>query len=125
MEITKEEALSLLRKWQQERRLMEGKAFFDDKISSNVLGRIENVSTEEVTIDDRSFVTGSTRYGMIVYLASVTRFSFEDHRFAEGLEEADQIRESYEGFLFLKFAGGGVVHLLAARTGNEINAGQL
>lgn len=121
MEITHEEVLSLLRKWRDEKRIIQGLLAFSEKTSCCVYGRIEHLDNDWVRVDDRSMSSFEARTGISIDLMSATGFSFEDDRIAAGTEEADQIRQCYEGLLFVRLPGGLNAQLRAARTGAEID----
>jgi hypothetical protein len=84
-----------------------------------LLGRIEQFDSELVVIDDRSEHESEdeARCGLRLAIAEVAQFAFEDdRRVPSGSPDiAEQVKCSYESFLIVYLAGGGLCHLLPAK----------
>jgi hypothetical protein len=78
VETTKTEAILLLRKWQEEKTLLQASLFFEET-RSIVLGRIEKIDNDEVQIDGSSRDELGGQYGLVVRFANVKRFCFWRH----------------------------------------------
>jgi hypothetical protein len=122
--ITREEALSLLRKWQEERRIIQASLTLSEKTSCSVVGRIEHLDSDSVRIDLRSKFHVGVYTGISVDLMAATGFIFEDTRFTAEHEQAAKIAKSYEGFLFVMLPDGLQAQFWATRTGDEIDFAQ-
>jgi hypothetical protein len=122
MKTPKEMALSLLRKWQEEERLVQGSITFQ-KTRCGVIGRIEQLDGEQVRIDASSTdeLFGLQR-GLILRFADVLGFNFEDSRFfsQQQHEMAKQIDEAFESFLSLDLGPCKCV-LFACRLPSELS----
>jgi len=125
MDITREEALSVLHGWKDDRRIILATLAISIKTSSCIIGRIEYLNAERIRIDDESISEHEVRTGIEIDLLGVTKFSFDDTRLVVGLEGAEQIRQNYDGFLFLSLPDGVTVNLWAARTSDEIRSSEL
>jgi hypothetical protein len=105
MDVTQEEALSLLRKWHEDKYLIQGSLLFG-KTRCMFFGHIREID-DQIWIDGSSREQLGDRYGLILRLADVLRFSFEDTRFfaqlAPGLDPSlsEQVEQSYESILML------------------------
>jgi hypothetical protein len=103
METTQEMALSLLRKWQEEERLVLASITFG-KTRCMVLGRIEQLDDEQILIDGSSTEEPFGKHrGLILRFGDVLTFSFDDARlFSEQAPDiATQIESVAESFLSL------------------------
>jgi hypothetical protein len=106
METSQEDALSLLRKWQEEKRLVQAHLSSGGNSGSMILGRIEQIDAEWIKIDGQSRDRLGRQYGLTIALDEVIRFSFEDKRFVEQAERRPQVLESvkqvFDSFLFVE-----------------------
>lgn len=104
MDIPTVDALSLLRKWQDEKRLVQAGLVLSETTSCCIIGRIEHVNTESVTIHAVGGDEGQLdrHSGLSFDLVSVRKFAFEDWRDAPP-QHTEALRIAYEGFLFISF----------------------
>jgi hypothetical protein len=81
MNITRQEALDLLKKWQAEGRLIQGGIFESKKngATSGFIGRIEALDNNSLTIDSRSLFMLGDRCGLKLPLE--TDYSYSDRRY--------------------------------------------
>ncbi|MGD1094576.1 MAG: hypothetical protein ABSB35_21605 [Bryobacteraceae bacterium] len=77
LETTQAEAVLLLRKWQEEKTLIQASLSFD-QTRCIVLGRVERIDGDEVQIDGSSRDDLGGQYGLVVRFANVRRFCFGD-----------------------------------------------
>jgi hypothetical protein len=102
---SRDEALSLLKKWKEEKLLIHAVIIVTENSGCSVVGRIKQLAQDLVLIDS------GRHTGMRLDLAAAASFHFEDERLADdpifGLDEktAEDIRQCYEGFLVVNFAG--------------------
>jgi hypothetical protein len=125
LDATSEQAFLLLKKWRDERRLLQGSLFFSETTNACIVGRIEALTPSSVRIDAQSV---SRRFGanagLLLNLAEVIRFEFEDSRALPTGEDMAQFRQNYEGFLLMTFPGFSA-QILAVRTDDEIDGSQI
>jgi hypothetical protein len=121
MDIYPDEAVSLLQKWRDESRLIHGYIIISQKTNSCIIGRIEELTPVSVRVGACSLLHSGFQTGLLLDLSEATSFGFEDWRFASGSEVEEQIRQVYEGFLFVRFASF-EAQLWAVKTTDEINA---
>ena len=95
-------ALSLLRKWQEEERPVQAALLFG-KTKCTVFGRIGKIDTVQILVDNSSHDEMGNRYGLLVRLADVLRFHFEDARFfsQRSPEIMEQVDQTFESFLMI------------------------
>lgn len=95
-----EEALSLLRKWQEEKQLIQAALIFS-KTRCSILGRVERIDSDQIQIDGSSLDEFGNRYGLLLQLADVLSFSFGDARsFSQpDPDVAEQVDRTYDSFL--------------------------
>jgi hypothetical protein len=77
LEASQAEVVLLLRKWQEEKTLLQASLSFD-RTRCIVLGRIERIDDDEVQIDGSSRDELGAQYGLVVRFANVRRFCFGD-----------------------------------------------
>ncbi len=118
MIISREEALSLLRKWQGERRAIQVGLISFEKTGAHMLGRIEELTESSLRIDARSIRQIGFRNGLVLDLSDARAFRFEDWRDAKP-EFAEQLRDAFEAFLFIDL-GECHCELYAAKTRDEL-----
>jgi len=75
METTQEEIVLLLRKWREEKTLIQASLSFD-RTRCMILGRIERLDSDEVQIDGSS--RDEAQQGLVVRFSDVRRFCFGD-----------------------------------------------
>ncbi len=107
------EARGLLRKWQEEKRIIQcsmadGKGSF-----CGIVGRIENLDEESLLIDARSIYPRGKFIGLTINFHGA-RFSFQDSREAPA-EDMEALRKAFDSFLFMKFPTGCHFSLFVAR----------
>ena len=98
------EARGLLRKWQEEKRIIQcsmadGKGSF-----CGIVGRIENLDEESVLIDARSIYPRGKFIGLAIHFHGA-RFSFQDSREAPA-KDMEALRQAFDSFLFIEFPAG-------------------
>lgn len=96
MNISPEEALSLLRKWREENRLIQCTLVSSKTTSASVVGRITELEIDSVR------VTAAPHCGVLFTLSDALELNFQDWRDAPA-EDAQQLKEAYEAFLFVRF----------------------
>jgi hypothetical protein len=112
--VTPDEALSLLRKWREENRLIQCFLIFSATTSACIVGHITELT------DDFIRVTSAPRCGIQFSLSDAQGISFEDWREAPP-EHAEQLKEAYEAFLSVRFRNYHC-ELYAAKTVGELPA---
>jgi hypothetical protein len=119
VDITRQHAIDLLHKWQQERRLIQGGIFQSkDGATSGFLGRIERLDNSSLTIDARSLFLLGGRCGLQLPLEGAN-YSYSDWRDAPE-EHREPLREGYDSALFIGTAHGWHVELYLAKLESEI-----
>ena len=105
MDITRQQAIDLLHKWQVERRLIQGGIFQSKKdgATSGFIGRIERLDNHSLTIDSRSLFMLGDRCGLKLPLEA--DYSYSDSR--DGPDgHREPLREAYDSALFIVIAPG-------------------
>jgi hypothetical protein len=120
METTQDMAVSLLRKWQEDGRVVQAAVSFG-RTRCTVLGRIERINGDEIWIDGSSEDEHGEKYGLILRFADVSRISFEDARFfsQHGRDVQEQVDEAFESFLSIDL-GPCKCSIFACRLPDEI-----
>ena len=113
MEITLEDALSLLTKWRGENRLIQSTLVLSELTNASVIGRITELSPECARITN-----AKPHEGLMFNPSDAHELSFQDWRDAPA-EHAEQLQEAYEGFIFLRFRDGHC-EVYAAKTPDEL-----
>jgi hypothetical protein len=119
MKISPQDAVSLLRKWQQERRMIQASLIFSATTNCCAIGRLEHVDAQPVRIDARSIDRIGHHRGLLLDLSEAKGFNFHDSRDAPP-DYAEQLQQAYEAFLFIELDGC-LCEIYAAKTGDEIN----
>jgi hypothetical protein len=119
VDISLQEAISLLRKWQEERRMIQCALFAPNGTSCSLIGRIEHVEPDTIRIDATSRDKLGRFIGMSLRASKALGFSFEDWRDAPE-EHANALRQAYETFLFVNFYDGSHCEIYAAKFGDEL-----
>jgi hypothetical protein len=107
------EARGLLRKWQEEKRIIQCSMADGKGSSCGIVGRIENLDEKSVLIDARSIYPRGKFIGVTIYFHGA-RFSFQDSREASE-EDIEALRKTFDSFLFFKFPTGCRFGLFVAR----------
>jgi hypothetical protein len=116
--ISRQEAIDVLHKWQDERRLVQGGIFqSNDGATSGFLGRIERLDNSSLAIDARSLFMLGDRCGLTLALQEAG-YSYSDWRDAPG-DQRDRLREGYDSALFIEIARGWHIELYAAKLNSE------
>jgi hypothetical protein len=111
MNITQEQALDLLKKWQVERRLIQGGIFqSDDGTTSGFFGRIERLDNHSLTIDARSLFPLGDRCGLQLPLEA-------DYSYRRD----QRLGEAYDSALFIVITPGWHIELFAIKVKSEIS----
>jgi hypothetical protein len=118
MEATFNEAYELLRKWRDEKRIIQCGLFDESGSSCNVIGRIEKLDEESVFISASSMYPRGKFISLAVNLNSA-RFRFEDWRDAPP-EHTESLRAAFDSFLFVSLARGGHCEIYAAKLSIEM-----
>jgi hypothetical protein len=120
MTISTEDALSLLHKWQEERRLIQSSLIYSEYISANVIGRIEEIKENSVRINARSLRAKGAFEGILLDLADSTEIQFQDWRDA-AQEFAQRLKDNYEAQIVVRFRNAHC-ELYAMKTEDELPA---
>jgi hypothetical protein len=118
MTITLEDAILLLQKWREERRLIQCGLVYSPEISSCVVGRIEEITATIVKIDARSLRRRGSFDSVLFNPSSAIEFLFHDWRDAPP-EFSQQLQEAYEGHIFARFRNCHC-EIYAMKTGDEL-----
>ena len=118
MEATPSEAYELLRKWQDEKRIIQCGLFEEMGSSCGIIGRIEKLDEESVHISAKSLYPRGHFYNLVVNFHGA-RFTFEDWRDAPP-EHVESLRSAYDSFLFISLPRGGHCEIYAAKLSVEI-----
>jgi hypothetical protein len=115
METSFNEALELLRKWQEEKRTIQCALFDDAGSSSSIIGRIELLDNKNLRITARSLLQSvrGDLIGLALDLDGAV-FRFEDWRDAPP-EQAEALRTAYDSFLFVALRGGSHCEIYAVK----------
>ena len=120
MDISSAEALSVFRKWQQEKRLIQAGVYCRGRTSCTIVGRLEDVSDSKIWIDRSTLDRWSGHVQVFaLYLDEADDFRFEDWRDAP-LEHAEQLHAAYDSFIFAGLPGGWHCEFYAAKLGDEL-----
>lgn len=99
MHISRQEAVSLLQKWKDERLLLKAHLSPGGVTGSTTLGRIDQLDNERIEIN-----------GLTLAFGEVVRFSFEDKRFTGKAERhprvVEHMKELFDSFLFMELGCG-------------------
>jgi hypothetical protein len=119
LNITRQQAIDLLQKWQLERRVIQGGVFqSNDGASSGFLGRIERLDNHSLTIDARSLFLLGDRCGLQLPFKNAD-YSYSDWRDAPE-HHRPPLREAYDSALFIAIAPGWHIELFATKLKSEI-----
>jgi hypothetical protein len=101
-EVTKDEAILLLKKWRDEKTLLQAGLSFD-RTRCIVLGRLGRVDDDEAQIDGLSQDQLPAQYGLIIRFANIKRFCFGDmnHLPQPRPTEIQQAIDAFETHLLL------------------------
>jgi hypothetical protein len=114
VDISRQQAVDVLHKWQDERRLVQGGIFqSNDGATSGFLGRIERLDNSSVAIDARSLFMLGDRCGLTLPLPEAG-YSYSDWRDASG-DQRDRLPHGYDSALFIVIAPGWHIELYAAK----------
>lgn len=102
MNITAEDAKSLLRKWQEERRVIQVGLIASTTTGAHIIGRIVRID-DILRIDATSLNRTGERFALVLDFSEALEFRFEDWRDAPP-EFRDQIRDVCESQLFIELA---------------------
>jgi hypothetical protein len=102
MTITIEEALSLLRKWQDENRLIQCSLVSSETLMCGLVGRLVSVDNSECRIDASSLTASGKVAGMIFSPSEASEWFYQDYRDAPP-EFAQKLEAAYDGQLFIAF----------------------
>jgi hypothetical protein len=119
VDITRQQAIDLLHRWQVERRLIQGGIFQSkkDRATSGFLGRIERLDSRSLTIDARSLFMLGDRCGLKLPLEA--DYSYSDS--PDGPNgHGEPLREAYDSALFIVIAPGWQIELFATKPKSEI-----
>ena len=124
MQIPTIEALSLLRKWQQERVLLQC-AMRDlpqkhARMVSAMLGRVERVDERELYIDSSSLMERYGKYFSCHVTLTDAIYHFGDWRDAANQESGQVLKTGHDYFLAVFLPTGGLCEILAAKPGGEV-----
>jgi hypothetical protein len=122
MDISRDEALSLLRKWREDGRRMQASVFCQDGIASaSTVGRIEEI------VDDGSIIrigaatvvkTIGKQIGLVFDLSKAEIIRLEDWRNAPP-GDTEVLRQRFDGVMFVVFSDSHC-ELYAAKTKDEL-----
>jgi len=112
MRMSKPDTISLLGKWRDEGRIIQGMLAFSDNTSASTVGRIVELTRSSVKI------TGEPRCGILLNFTDVLDVEFEDYR-AVPAEFKAQLQEASEAFLLFRLPQGHC-QLLAYKTPDEL-----
>lgn len=107
----------MLRKWRDERRLIQVGLISSAKTGAHIVGRIEVLDDESMRVDARSISKIGIRVGFSLEFADAKVFRFEDWREAPA-ELAEEYRKLFEAFIFVDL-GNCHCELYAYKTGDE------
>jgi hypothetical protein len=102
MNMKREEALSLLHSWNEDRRLIQGFLILSERTHCCVVGMIERLDGNSIRVAPGR--TGK-HIGLSLDLAAAISFEYEDTRFIDSIPalSIEQIQKTYDGFLFMQF----------------------
>lgn len=121
MVISFADSASILRKWRDERRLIQVGLISSIKTGAHVIGRIEHLDDESLRIDASSIhPRGGRGSALVLEFAEAKEFRFEDWRDAPP-EYAEQLRQGFEAALFVNL-GNCQCELYAAKTDDEFRS---
>ena len=109
----------MLRKWQQERRIIQAALVFSETTNCCIVGRIKHVDSRSLKIDASSLQAGGHVQGLSLNIFDAIALSFEDWRDAP-TEYAEQLRQDFDSFLFVD-ADGFRCEIYATKTGAEFS----
>jgi hypothetical protein len=121
IDMSVDEAAMFLRKWKDERRLIQAVVWRSPMTHSQIIGRIENIDVlGMLEIDASSMYKDGKDYKLSVNLLEALRLGFEDPQSARVASyfQSPLPRDVFEGFLFIEF-GDWMCVLEVLRAGNE------
>ncbi len=110
----------MLRKWRDERRIIQVGLIASVKTGCHVIGRIEILDEEKLRIDGRSISKAFDKTGFVLEFADAKEFRFEDWREAPP-EYAEEYRKMFEAFMFVDF-GNCHCEIYVYKTGDEFSS---
>jgi hypothetical protein len=119
MIVSLDDTVSVLRKWRDERRLIQVGLISSIRSGCHVIGRIEKVDEESLRVDARSITKLGIKTWFTLEFRDAKEFRFEDWREAPP-EYAEEFRQIFEAFLFLDL-GNCHCEIYAYKTGNELD----
>jgi hypothetical protein len=118
VDISRQQAVDVLHKWQDERRLVQGGILqSNDGATSGFLGRIERLDNSSLAIDARSLFMLGDRCGLTLPLQEED-YSYSDWRDVPE-DQRDRLRHGYDSALFIVIAPGWHIELYAAKLNSE------
>ncbi|HUA19518.1 MAG TPA: hypothetical protein VMB25_12295 [Bryobacteraceae bacterium] len=116
LEVTKDEAILLLRKWQEEKTLLQCSLSFD-RTRCITLGRIEKIDEEEAQVNGSSLDESGGKYGLILRFMNVRRFCFDDVKLPQQQPDSvmERAAEALEQYLFMDLGFGCFCAIFATR----------
>jgi len=118
MNISAEDAKSLLRKWQEERRIIQVGLISSLTTGGHLIGRIERID-DTLRIDATSLNKTGYSFALILDFSDAQEFRFEDWRDSPP-EFTDQIRDICDSQLFIDL-GNCHCELYALKTKAELS----
>jgi hypothetical protein len=123
METSLYDAVSIMRKWQQEKRVVQC-SIYDlpadaEKASFTIFGRIEHLDETNLRIDARTIFERLGQYIACTIVLSGARFHFGGYRDAPP-ETAQQFERSFDSFLQIIPESGSVCEIMAAKPSAEL-----
>jgi hypothetical protein len=124
MLIPANEAISLLRKWHQERTLVQCALYDvppdDEHAISAILGYIERVDERNLLVDAKALDPRYGKYFSCTVKLSGALYHFGDSRDTADESAAESFKTTHECFLAIMLPLGGVCEILATKPSSEI-----
>ena len=118
MEASSNEAFELLRKWKDEKRIIQCGLFDGSGCNCGIIGRIDRVDEESVDISAKSMYPRGKFISLTINLHGA-RFRFEDWRDAPP-RHTEALRAAYDSFLFVTLARGWHCEIYATKLSVEM-----
>jgi EAL domain-containing protein (putative c-di-GMP-specific phosphodiesterase class I) len=118
VEASSNEAFELLRKWSDEKRIIQCGLFDGAGCNCGIIGRIDEIVEESVLISAKSMYPRGKFISLAVNLHGA-RFRFEDWRDAPP-QDTEPLRAAYDSFLFITLARGWHCEIYATKLSVEM-----
>jgi hypothetical protein len=112
------EAFALLRKWQEEKRIIQCNLSDGKDAVCGIIGRIENLDEESLLISAKSMYPRGKFISLTINFHGA-RFRFEDWRDAPP-QHTEALRAAYDSFLFVTLARGWHCEIYATKLSVEM-----